>query len=111
MDQPLKIMIVAGEASGDKLAGALVGELNAVVGPRPVEWFGAAGITMREAGVEPVVNSDEMSVVGVAEIIRAGPMFYRIFRKLKALANERKPDVVVLVDLPDFNLKLAKTLK
>ena len=66
---------------------------------------------MRGAGVEAVVDSDDFAIVGVAEIVRALPMFLRAFRVLKRSASERKPDIVILVDFPEFNLKLAKSLK
>lgn len=102
-------MIVSGEASGDAHAAKLVRAIRELA--PAAEFFGAAGPRMREAGVEPVVVSDELSVVGLAEIGRALPVFMRAMRDLRSAAGERNPDVVILVDLPDFNLKLAKTLK
>jgi lipid-A-disaccharide synthase len=106
-----KIMIVAGEASGDLHAAKLVTAIRDAAPEADLSFFGAAGTKMREAGVEPIVKSDELSVVGLAEIGRALPMFLRVFSKLKRAATERRPDVVVLVDFPDFNLKLARALK
>lgn len=104
-------MIVAGEASGDAHAAKLVNAFRDTEPETAFEFFGAAGPQMREAGVDAVVRSDDLSVVGVAEIAGALPMFLRASRKLKVAAAERKPDVVILVDFPDFNLKLAKWLK
>lgn len=102
-------MIVSGEASGDLHAAKLVSALREIA---PLsEFFGAAGPQMRDAGVEAVVRSDELSVVGLLEIGRALPMFLKAFRRLKEAAVKRKPDVVILVDFPDFNLKLARSLK
>ncbi|HEX9961384.1 MAG TPA: lipid-A-disaccharide synthase, partial [Pyrinomonadaceae bacterium] len=75
------------------------------------EFFGATGHNLREAGVETVVNADNLSIVGLPEIAKALPMFWRTFRTLKKTAAERKPDAVILVDFPDFNLKLARALK
>ena len=106
-----KIMIVAGEASGDGHAAKLVRAFRKAEPQTEFEFFGAAGPEMREAGVEAVVESDGLSIVGLAEIGRALPMFLRASRDLKEVAGTRKPDVVVLVDFPDFNLKLAKSLK
>lgn len=104
-----KIMIVAGESSGDTHAAKLV---RAIREAEPgSEFFGAAGPKMRAAGVEPVIESDGLSIVGLAEIASALPLFLRTFRDLKRAAIERKPDVVVLVDFPEFNLKLAGALK
>ena len=106
-----KIMIVAGEASGDAHAAKLANALRKAEPATEFEFFGAAGPKMRVAGVEAVVSSDGLSIVGLAEIGRALPMFLRASRDLKKAAVDRKPDVVILVDFPDFNLKLAKYLK
>jgi lipid-A-disaccharide synthase len=65
---------------------------------------------MRGEGVEAVVESDGFAIVGLAEIGRALPMFARAMRKLKDAAADRPPDAAILVDFPDFNLKLAKSL-
>ena len=107
----LSIMIVAGEASGDLHAAKLVNALRELAAGTEVSFFGAAGPLMREAGVEAVVEADGLSIVGLLEIGRALPMFLRTFNALKKAADERRPDVAVLVDFPDFNLKLAKALK
>lgn len=106
-----KFMIVAGEASGDGHAAKLVRALREMAPGTKFEFFGAAGPKMREAGVEAVVSSDNMSIVGLAEIGRALPMFLRAFSDLKRVAETKKPDAVILVDFPDFNLKLARVLK
>src|SRR5437868_882510 len=106
-----KIMIVAGEPSGDGHAAKLVRALSALAPETKFEFFGATSHKMREAGVEEIVNADDFSVVGLPEIARALPMFWKDFQKLKQAASERKPDAVILVDFPDFNLKLAKALK
>lgn len=111
MTNKLNIMISAGEASGDLHAAKLVRALRESAGGLDLKFFGAAGSLMREAGVESIVNSDHFSIVGLPEIAKALPMFLRAFRDLKNAAVERKADAVILVDLPDFNLKLAKSLK
>jgi lipid-A-disaccharide synthase len=104
-------MIVAGEASGDAHAAKLVRALRELAPEIDFEFFGAAGQHLREAGVEAIVNADNLSIVGLPEIARALPMFLKTFQTLKKEAIKRKPDAVVLVDFPDFNLKLAKSLK
>ena len=103
-------MIVAGEVSGDLHASKLVQALREAETDASFTFFGCAGEKMRAAGVEAVVKGDDLSVVGLPEIARALPMFMRTFATLKRVALERRPDVVILVDFPDFNLKLAKTL-
>ncbi len=109
MEHNYKIMLVVGEASGDAHAAKLVNRLREL-SPN-ITFFGATGSQMREAGVETIVKADDLSIVGLLEIGRALPMFWKTFQKLKKSAIERKPDAVILVDFPDFNLKLAKSLK
>jgi len=104
-------MIVAGESSGDTHAAKLVNALRETSGGVELEFFGAAGPKMRAAGVEPTVESDALSIVGLLEIGKALPMFLGAFRRLKNAAKAKKPSVVILVDFPDFNMKLAKSLK
>jgi lipid-A-disaccharide synthase len=102
-----KLMIVAGEPSGDAHAAALVKALREHA---DLELFGATGPLMRDAGVGTVVNSDELAIMGIVEVGRVFPKFLRAFRQLKAAAIERAPDAVVLVDWPEFNLRLASAL-
>lgn len=106
-----KIMIVAGEPSGDAHAAKLVKSLREFTSEKKIEFFGATSHRLREANVEQIVNADDFSIVGLPEIARALPMFWKDFQKLKKTAMERKPNAVILVDFPDFNLKLAKSLK
>jgi lipid-A-disaccharide synthase len=103
-------MIVAGEASGDAHAAALVRALRDTAPDGELDFFGATGPLLREAGVESIVRSDDLAILGLLEIARALPKFWRAFKLLKQAAIERKPDAVILVDWPDFNLKLARSL-
>src|SRR6185503_3429715 len=102
-----KLMIVAGEPSGDAHAAALVRALRERA---DFDYFGATGPLLRDAGVETVVNSDELAIMGIVEVGRVFQKFIRAFRKLKTAAIERSPDAVVLVDWPEFNLRLASAL-
>jgi lipid-A-disaccharide synthase len=106
-----KIMIVAGEPSGDAHAAKLVRALRRTEPDTEFAFFGAAGPKMRNDGVEPIIESDGLSIVGLAEIAAALPIFLRAFRALKRAAVKHKPEVVILVDFPDFNLRLARVLK
>src|ERR1051325_9193007 len=74
-----KLMIVAGEPSGDAHAAALVKALRERA---ELELFGATGLLMRDAGVEKVVNSDELAILGIVEVGRAFPRFLKAFREL-----------------------------
>ncbi len=107
----IKIMLIAGEASGDSHAASLVKALRQKSPQTKFEFFGATGEKMREAGVETIVNSDEFGIVGVPEVARALPMFWSVFKKLRKAAEAGKPDAVVLIDFPEFNMKFAKSLK
>jgi len=103
-------MIVAGEASGDAHAAKLVEAIKETAG-NDVRFFGSAGPKMRAAGVSAVVEADRLSIMGLIEVARALPMFWSAMRKLKLAAAAEKPDVAVLVDFPEFNLKLARPLR
>ena len=103
-----KLMIVAGEPSGDAHAAALVSALRKK--NSQIEYSGATGPLMRAQGVETIVNSDQLAILGILEVAQALPKFISAFRKLKAAAIERSPDAVVLVDWPEFNLRLATSL-
>ncbi len=103
-------MIVAGEPSGDAHAAALVRSLREAAPESQMDVFGATGPLMRAAGVDSVIQSDDLAILGLLEIGRALPKFWRAFKKLKQAATERKPEAVILVDWPDFNLRLARSL-
>ncbi|HYH85504.1 MAG TPA: lipid-A-disaccharide synthase [Pyrinomonadaceae bacterium] len=108
--ESLRLMIVAGEESGDAHAAALVGALRERAPSTSFEFFGSTGAALREAGVEAVVREDDLAITGLLEIARALPRFVNAYRTLKRAAVERGPDAVVLVDWPDFNLALARAL-
>jgi lipid-A-disaccharide synthase len=110
VNERFKLMIVAGEPSGDAHAASLVECLRAVGPEVQFECFGATGPLMRSAGVETIVNSDALAIMGILEVARVLPRFMGAFRKLKATAIARSPDAVILVDWPEFNLRLATAL-
>ncbi|HEX6186194.1 MAG TPA: lipid-A-disaccharide synthase [Pyrinomonadaceae bacterium] len=110
-DESFRLMVVAGEESGDAHAASLVGALRERAPGARFEFFGATGARMREAGVESVVRDEDLAITGLAEIARALPRFWAAYSALKRAALERRPDAVVLVDWPDFNLALARALR
>lgn len=107
----IKIMFVAGEVSGDAHAAQLVEQLRELAAEVEFEFFGLTGERMRTGGVETVVRADDLAIIGLLEIARALPKFYEVFQTLKKAALARRPDAVILIDFPDFNLPLAKALK
>ena len=74
------------------------------------EFFGVGGDAMRQAGCDLVVNAHEIAVVGLAEVVRYLPRIYSLFNRVVGEIERRRPDVAVLIDFPDFNLRLAKQL-
>lgn len=103
-------LIVAGESSGDLHGGNL---LQAVVACDPdLKFYGVGGDRMRNAGCRILFPSDELSVMGLVEVVGQLPRIIRRFRQLKRLLHgSQKPDLLVLIDFPDFNLRLAKEAK
>ena len=106
----MRFLIVAGEPSGDAHAASLVRALHQVATDDDLNFFGSTGAQMRAAGVESIVKADELAILGLWEIGRALPKFWRAFGELKQAVSERKPDAAILVDWPDFNLRLARWL-
>jgi lipid-A-disaccharide synthase len=107
--QPLRVGIVAGESSGDQLGAALIAALRARV--PEVRCFGMAGAKMAAAGCEVWASSDELSTMGLFEVLEHLPRLLRLRRQLAARFQHERPDVFVGIDVPDFNLGLAKRLK
>ncbi|MBV9670640.1 MAG: lipid-A-disaccharide synthase, partial [Acidobacteriales bacterium] len=101
----MRIMLSAGEASGDNYGALLLSELRSRA---PIEAFGLGGERMRAAGCELIAPASEVAAVGITEIIRHIPRIYMSYRKLVTALRERRPDVLVLIDFPDINFKLAR---
>lgn len=102
-------MVVAGEPSGDLHAGHLARALRAA--SPDLKLFGLGGSEMRAAGVEILADPTRAAVIGLVEVLKHLPEFHLLFRKAVAALDERKPDGVVLVDYPGFNLLFAREVK
>jgi len=105
---PPRVLVSAGEASGDLYASLVVEELRRE--SPGTEFFGCTGPRLRAAGVRSVVDASSLAVVGLAEVVLHIPRIYREYRKLLAAARERRPDVAILTDSPDFHLRVARRL-
>jgi lipid-A-disaccharide synthase len=103
-----KILISAGEASGDLYAAALAEALRRRW--PGLEMFGCAGPRMQAAGVRPVVDARSLSVVGLVEVVRHIPRIYGEYRKLLNAARAERPELAILTDSPDFHLRIARKL-
>jgi len=103
------ILIIAGENSGENYGAGLVRQFK---GKNPfIEFFGIGGKHMVDEGVDLLFSIKELSVVGIVEIISHLPRIKRIFARLRKEIKHRKPLAAVLIDSPDFNLRLAKILR
>ena len=102
-------MLVAGEASGDQHAAKLVIALKKL--NPDVRFLGMGGNKMREAGVELLVDSTKLAVVGLIEILAHYREIRSAFHHMKAAVRNQLPDLLILVDYPGFNLRLAATAK
>lgn len=104
-----RIFLVAGESSGDLHAAHLA---NALSRKQPdLKLFGLGGEKMRSAGVEILADPTRLAVIGIVEVLRHLCEFHRLYRKAVDALDQRKPDLVVLVDYPGFNLRFAREVK
>jgi lipid-A-disaccharide synthase len=103
------ILIVAGERSGEVYGAALAKALRERI--EGIDIFGCGGDAMREAGVETVIDAHAISMAGIVEVVAGLPRVYRAFHALLDEVDRRKPALAILIDFPDFNLRLAKKLK
>lgn len=119
-------MLIAGEASGDRLAAHLVLALRELIIERdaisdphpqplrtalPPEFFGAGGPRMKAVGVDLAAELTQHSLIGVSQVLRKLIEFRRLFRRLFDLAVQRQPDVIVGVDFGGFNLRFAAAVR
>lgn len=105
----MRIALVAGEASGDLLGAGLLHQLKQRF--PAAEFAGVGGPRMRAEGMQVWHESDELAVMGLAEVLRHLPRLLRLRKSLHARLLEWKPDVFIGIDAPDFNLGLEKKLK
>ena len=103
------IMIVAGEASGDLHGGALCAALRRLAPETRV--FGMGGECMRAAGADLLADVSRRAGVGTSEVVGSVPALLRVFRRLRAVVERERPSALVLVDFPEFNLRLARVAR
>lgn len=105
----MRIALVAGELSGDLLGAALIHELKKIF-PQAT-FYGVAGPRMREAGCEPIESIEALSVMGLVEVVRHLPRLLRLRAQLLRRFSSDRPDCVIGIDAPDFNLGLERALR
>jgi lipid-A-disaccharide synthase len=104
-----KVLIIAGEASGDLHGANLVREVRKQ--DPSVLFFGVGSRQMKDAGVQILADASEISVVGATEVLTHLRPLYRVFRGLTRFLRQERPDLLVLIDFPDFNILLGKRAK
>jgi len=108
-ESEIKVLIVAGEASGDLHGSRLVTEMISL-DPR-LRFYGVGGEKMKNAGVMLVADAAEMAVVGITEVLFKIKNVYKVYRRLKNSLTADSPSLIILIDYPDFNLLLARAAK
>jgi len=104
----MRILISAGEASGEMYGAQLIEALRRI--DTSIECFGVGGERMRGAGCDTVVDAKDLSVVGITEILSHLPKIWGLFHKLIAEADKRKPDLAIVIDSPAFNWRVARQM-
>jgi len=115
----VRILISAGEASGEMYGAQLMEALQKQMHPdgrdaRPstnLTFFGVGGERMRAAGCDTVVDAKELAVVGITEILNHLPKIWRLFHQLIAEAERRRPDLAIVIDSPAFNWRVARQMR
>jgi len=123
----VRILISAGEASGEMYGGQLIEALRravswraaevrsagkpAAVSRESLEFFGVGGEKMRAAGCDTVVDARDLAVVGITEILSHLPKILRLYKQLLREADRRKPDIAIVIDSPAFNWRVARQMK
>ena len=114
----VRILISAGEASGEMYGALLMAALRGLAGEsladtrdQPLEFFGVGGDRMRAAGCDTVVDSRDLAVVGISEIINHLPKIWGLFHHLIAEADKRRPELSIVIDSPAFNWRVARQMR
>lgn len=111
MSEATTLMILAGEASGDRRAAELVRALRHCAPEQQLVFFGLGGPALRAEGVHTLADIADTAIIGPLEIARALGKFLALSRDLVQAGRERRPQAVILVDWPEFNLRIVKKLK
>ena len=104
-----KIVIIAGEDSGDLHGSKLIAQMKAI--NPALSFYGIGGDKMIQAGLNKVEHIKNMNVIGLFEVLKHYPRIKKIFNKTVRFINELKPNKVILIDYPGFNIRLAKKMK
>jgi lipid-A-disaccharide synthase len=106
-----RILIVAGEASADRYGARLVDALRSRQDPTLLEFYGTGGDAMRQSGVHLLCHVRDLAHIGAREALSSFRTYFQTYRRLVNESTARPPNAAILLDFPDFNLRLAKKLK
>ena len=105
------ILVVTGETSGEQHAAGLIDEVNRQCPDLSVDWFGSGGERMSEAGVDLLADVSRLAAIGPWDALSLLPDYLKLYRRILKETRSRAPRLAILVDFPEFNLKLARRLK
>jgi len=108
---PRSILVVVGETSADRYGARLVRKLRALHGGDSLTFFGTGGDEMQKAGVEILSHVRDLASIGPREALQHLRSYFRTFQLLTEACRKRRPAIALLLDFPEFNLRLAKRLK
>ncbi|WP_323764671.1 lipid-A-disaccharide synthase [Marinovum sp.] len=107
----MRVFLIAGEPSGDKLGAALMAGFRSLMPDTEVEFIGVGGPRMEEAGLSSLFPMDDISIMGLTEILSQYPALKRRVNEAAEAAIAAQPDVLITIDLPEFCLRVAKIVK
>jgi len=107
----LRVLISAGEISGDAYGAALLRELRRICKKQPIEAYGIGGDLLRAEGMELYAHASETGVMGFWEVAKRARFFTRLLKKITSLLDTRRPDLLLTIDYTGFNLRLAARAK
>lgn len=105
------MLVVTGETSGEQHAAGLIDQLGRQNPDWEIKWFGSGGTRMAAAGVELLADVSKLGAVGPWEALFQLRHYWRLFRRILLEVRRRRPQLAILVDFPEFNLKLSRRLK
>jgi len=105
----MRILISAGEASGDMHAAAVIKSLS--TGHNPPDTYGITGPAMKNAGCETLIDMEQLNVMGVSDVLKSLPRIRRVRNEILGWATNHRPDAAILVDFPGFHMNLGTRLR
>ncbi len=110
-DRPFRAAIIAGEVSGDLLGGDLAAALKMRLGDRPLELVGVGGEALEAEGLVSLFDFSELSIMGITQVLARLPQLVRRIRQTAAAIVAARPDVLIIIDSPDFTHRVARKVR